>query len=323
MAMAAAGAKLPNPWEAVGRDTEVGRALFALYNGYGVARNRGNKYSDHNRMKIMERISAQGLPDLYRIPPDLPKSKKPVVKVPRFRKKYVRIDEIPQVLLMRGRRKGSQILTQLKEDISQKDQPPQPKRPVLDEKEKARLQEIFEWSGRDVEDEDEAKSDVPMAPRKPPPPRGSVEEQEMLIEAIAMEIEERKQFLDRMFVLGRGPKYEPIIRLEIQERVRQMELLDKNISRMDKERLEGQTHNPTGPSIQSRHLSMGDERAYSRASSRSTDMNFKERLDAVRKETKALRGDTCSKTQQDDNEFAESDGDMSCSEKSFARQSIS
>lgn len=62
MAIAAAGAKLPNPWEAVGRGTEVGRALFALYNGYGVARNRGNKYSDHNRMKIMERISAQGLP---------------------------------------------------------------------------------------------------------------------------------------------------------------------------------------------------------------------------------------------------------------------
>lgn len=64
MAIAAAGAKLPSPWEAVGRGTEVGRALFALYNGYGVARNRGNQYSDQNRTKIMERISAQGLPGL-------------------------------------------------------------------------------------------------------------------------------------------------------------------------------------------------------------------------------------------------------------------
>lgn len=50
------------------------------------------------------------------------------MKVPHFHKKYVTIDEIPQVLLMRGRRKGSQILTQLKEDMSQMDQLPQPKR---------------------------------------------------------------------------------------------------------------------------------------------------------------------------------------------------
>jgi hypothetical protein len=34
---------------------------------------------------------------------------------------------------------------------------------------------------------------------------------------VANEIEERKQFLEKMYELGRGPKYEPIIRLEIQE----------------------------------------------------------------------------------------------------------
>jgi hypothetical protein len=52
---------------------------------------------------------------------------KKVVKVPRFHKKQIRWDEIPQVLLMRGRRKGSQILTKLKEEIKQNVQPPQPK----------------------------------------------------------------------------------------------------------------------------------------------------------------------------------------------------
>ncbi|BBN14549.1 hypothetical protein MPTK1_6g12510 [Marchantia polymorpha subsp. ruderalis] len=238
MAMAAAGARIPSCWEAVGRGTEVGRALFALYNGYGVARNRGNEFSDRNRLKILQRLANLSLEDICEaenreLPP--PKPKKPIVKVPHFRKGPMTVDDIPQVLLMRGRRKSSQILNKLKEDIAKRELPPMPTKPLLDEKEKQRLQYVFEWSGRDCGSDDE---DEPVVPANPPPPRGSVEEQEMLMEEIGHEIEERRVFLDRMYELGRGPKYEPIIHAEIQERIRQMELLDKTITLMDKERLE-------------------------------------------------------------------------------------
>ncbi|KAL3691130.1 hypothetical protein R1sor_004781 [Riccia sorocarpa] len=237
MALAAAGVRIPNCWEAVGRGTEVGRALFALYNGYGVARNRGNEFSDRNRMKILQRLANLSLEDIceaekQELPP--PKPKKPAVKVPHFHKRQMTVNDIPHILLMRGRRKSSQILRKLKQEIATREQPPVPTRPVLDEKEKQRLQYVFEWSGRDCCSDDEEE---PVAAKRSPA-RGSVEEQDMLMEELAQEIRERRVFLDRMYELGRGPKYEPVIQGEIQERLRQMELLDKTITLMDKERLE-------------------------------------------------------------------------------------
>ncbi|KAL2622907.1 hypothetical protein R1flu_003112 [Riccia fluitans] len=260
MALAAAGVRIPNCWEAVGRGTEVGRALFALYNGYGVARNRGNEFSDRNRMKILQRLANLSLEDIceaekQELPPLKPK--KPVVKVPHFRKRQMTVNDIPHILLMRGRRKCSQILTKLKQEIANREQPPVPTRPLLDEREKQRLQYVFEWSGRDCCSDDEEEP----VPAKPPPARGSVEEQEMLIEELAHEIRERRVFLDRMYELGRGPKYEPVIQAEIHERLRQMELLDKTITLMDKERLESRPRYSARSSFSSRASSKQSTRS--------------------------------------------------------------
>ncbi|KAG6546786.1 hypothetical protein Mapa_011732 [Marchantia paleacea] len=97
----------------------------------------------------------------------------------------------------------------------------------------------------------------------------------MLMEEIGHEIEERRVFLDRMYELGRGPKYEPIIHAEIQERIRQMELLDKTITLMDKERLERRPKCSARSSVVSRATSKQSTRSHCNESERghTTDLD--------------------------------------------------
>jgi hypothetical protein len=229
------GLRLPSPWAAVGRDTEAGRALFALYNGFGQARNQGNKYSSQNRLKIMHQLAMNGpqLPLLPKPPPP----KKPVVKVPQFHRKQHNFEDICPVEFMRGRRKASQILEQLREDSYVVEVPPVPQRPLLDEREKSRLQEVFEWSNRDLGPE-------PLQEEEPwqviEPEKGSIQEQEMLLDTIAQEVEERKTFIKEMEQYGKGDKYRLQIHKEIEDRIKQMSMLHQSITMEEKKILEKQ-----------------------------------------------------------------------------------
>lgn len=93
---------------------------------------------------------------------------------------------------------------------------------------------------------------------------------------------------------------------------------------MDKERLEGQEHLSKGSSSQSRHVVMVEEKPLSQVSCRTSNKDFKEQLDCVRKETMALRGGALSKTvDRGAKDFSDVEGDVSCSEKSFVHQSVS
>lgn len=117
--------------------------------------------------------------------------------------------------------------------------------PLLDEREKLRLQQIFEWSNRgSVEDErkhfnggeGEGSDEEVTITRKPT--RGSIEELRVLLDGMAKEVEEREAFMDRMQRLGKAQLYREQIRSEIQERVKQMKEIQNNIARQERKNLE-------------------------------------------------------------------------------------
>lgn len=218
---------LPNPWAAVGRDTEAGRALFALYNGFGHARSRGNDYSQVNRMKHLRYIATHRVPE-FPVPRPLP-PKKPEVKVPHFPHKNPYCDDYHPVDFIPRRRRASDILQQIRDDSYVAELPPMPKGPLLDEAEKTRLQEVFYWSNRNLGPEPPVAEPVRRLPKK-----GSVEEQELLLNEIAKEIEDREVFLNEMEEYGKGEQYRSQIMFEIQQRVGQMKLLHENITQQEK-----------------------------------------------------------------------------------------
>lgn len=220
--------RLPSPWAAVGRDTAAGRALFALYNGFGQARNRGNQYSSANKIKTLKHMAEHGPVEFpAQKPPPAPK--KPQVKVPHFYPKNALLEyynSLCPVELMRGRRKASEILEQLREDAAVVEAPPQPKGPILDAKEKARLQEVFYWANRDL------GPDPPPEEKSAPksPERGSLQEKEMLMDAISKEVDDREAFLSEMEAYGKADKYRSQITAEIQDRMNQLLLLHDQLS---------------------------------------------------------------------------------------------
>jgi hypothetical protein len=231
--------RLPGPWAAVGRDTAAGRALFALYNGFGQARNRGNQYSSTNKIKILKHIAKHGPVEFPVQKP--PPPTKPKVKVPHFYPKNALMEyynSLCPVELMRGRRKASEILEQSREDAAIVEVPPQPKGPLLDAKEKARLQEVFYWANRDL------GPDPPLEekPMTKPPKRGSVQEKEMLLNAILKEIEDREAFLTEMDAYGKADKYRSQITAEIQDRMNQLFMLHDQLSMAERAGVEHQCH---------------------------------------------------------------------------------
>ena len=231
--------RLPGPWAAVGRDTAAGRALFALYNGFGQARNRGNQYSSTNKIKILKHIAEHGPVEFPVQKP--PPPKKPEVKVPHFYPKNALMEyynSLCPVELMRGRRKASEILEQSREDAAIVEVPPQPKGPLLDAKEKARLQEVFYWANRDL-GPDPPPEEKPMAKA---PKRGSVQEKEMLVNAISKEIEDREAFLTEMDAYGKADKYRSQITAEIQDRMNQLLMLHDQLSMAERAGVEQQCH---------------------------------------------------------------------------------
>ncbi|KAH7430672.1 hypothetical protein KP509_08G008100 [Ceratopteris richardii] len=215
-----------------GRETSAGRALFALFNGYDLARKRGNLYSQRNIARTRSRPPECRPPEL-KTPPK-PSAKKKTVKVPKFRRRPTVDPSECQPCHPVGKKKASEILRQLQIDLERKELPPHPTKPLLDEKEKARLAIMFEWSGR--MDKEQLMADMAVLTNQPQKskfrvrpqkvPQGSVAEMESMVEQISKEIQEREEFMREMDKLGRAEKYKSQIRHEIEQRIKEMEKLD-------------------------------------------------------------------------------------------------
>jgi len=96
---------------------------------------------------------------------------------------------------------------------------------LISEKDKRRLQNVMAYGedGKNIED-------VPR--QKKPSPREMVQEKEVdRFDEVFQEIEERKAFLDEMEALGQGKQYRTIIATEISQKIRELELIDKERSK--------------------------------------------------------------------------------------------
>ncbi|KAL9956561.1 hypothetical protein ACROYT_G038054 [Oculina patagonica] len=113
-------------------------------------------------------------------------------------------------------------------DVQQSSVPQENYRPapgkLISEKDKRRLQNVMAYGedGKTIED-------VPK--QKRPSSKEMVEEKEVdRFDEVLQEIEDRKSFLDEMEALGQGKKYRPIISTEISQKIRELELIDKERS---------------------------------------------------------------------------------------------
>jgi len=96
---------------------------------------------------------------------------------------------------------------------------------LISEKDKRRLQNVMAYGedGKNIED-------VPR--QKKPSPREMVQEKEVdRFDEVLQEIEDRKAFLDEMEELGQGKQYRTIISTEISQKIRELELIDKERSK--------------------------------------------------------------------------------------------
>ncbi|XP_053577219.1 UPF0193 protein EVG1 [Bombina bombina] len=90
-------------------------------------------------------------------------------------------------------------------------------RPTRDlNKEKHRLQNLMATG-----------KDLPEPSRAPPQTQEPKEEEEDRFDELVAEIQERREFLEDMEALGRGKEYQNIIRTEISQKLREMEVIDK------------------------------------------------------------------------------------------------
>lgn len=96
---------------------------------------------------------------------------------------------------------------------------------LISEKDKRRLQNVMAYGehGKDIED-------VPTQRRRPAKEMKPEKEVDRFDE-ILQEIEERRSFLDEMETLGEGKKYRTIIMTEISQKIRELELIDKERSK--------------------------------------------------------------------------------------------
>lgn len=240
-----AGAEMP--WDALGRGTPAGRALFNLYNGDSNGKRYGNLSNNYNvnRMKSVD-------PTTKRLPPQLEASLKKEAEVTANRAKsrvsvpvpsgrrHLTEQEETELSFLRAKyatrcRKGeSEIRAEMAADPEWARPIPAPSRPLLGEAEKTRLQRLREFNGRLPEDHQPVVKKRGAGPAAPEY-KNDYEVVEDMFAKVTLEIEEREQFLADMRAAGRGEKHETAIKAEIATRVRQLRTLDAKIKQMEAE----------------------------------------------------------------------------------------
>ncbi|CAF3360512.1 unnamed protein product [Rotaria socialis] len=102
---------------------------------------------------------------------------------------------------------------------------------VRTEQEKDRLAHLMAYGV------DPAKMALQAAQRSPTPPPRELDRFDELV----LEVEERKQFLEQMTTLGKRKEYQQLISNEIADKVREMELIDRQRSKALEKRLKEQS----------------------------------------------------------------------------------
>ncbi|XP_073246485.1 UPF0193 protein EVG1 homolog [Porites lutea] len=95
----------------------------------------------------------------------------------------------------------------------------------ISEQDKRRLQNVMAYGedGKNIED-------IPKQ-RRPSPTVRAQEKEIDRFDEVLQEIEDRRGFLDEMEKLGEGKKYRTIITTEISQKIRELELIDKERSK--------------------------------------------------------------------------------------------
>ncbi|GLI70956.1 hypothetical protein VaNZ11_016055 [Volvox africanus] len=212
---------LETAWKQFGRDNPAGKALFKLYNK-DATKQIGNTYHTRNK-QVHDKKLASGWTPAPVTEPAKSKVERPQVDVPKFPKRIdydtARINHIPR------RRPFEAIRREIDAEYERMRSAPQapPTRPVLDEKEKARLAELMRFRGRvPTVTPEQLAQQLKAAPRK-----SEREQLEEMFEAIVKEIEERREFLQALEAAGRLQiDTVHMIRGEISARVTELQKVD-------------------------------------------------------------------------------------------------
>jgi hypothetical protein len=232
-------------WDALGRGTAAGRAVFNLYSGDSGGKEYGAFANDFNRLQM--RVSD---PATRRAPPDVEEAvKKETAIASAARTTHARVRRptnftgappLTDAEAMRAsfekskaRRPGvrPKALSDL-ENAARREEaplPPAPSRRLIGEQGKLRFQRLREFSGRLPEEQPENVGDGRSRRKKESREETTRAVAETLFGQIALEIEERDAFLAEMRASGIGGRYETAIRAEIAERVRVLRRLDGTI----------------------------------------------------------------------------------------------
>ena len=232
-------------WDALGRGTAAGRAVFNLYSGDNGGKEYGAFANDFNRLQM--RVSD---PATRRAPPEVEeavKKENAIASAARTTHARVRrptnftgappLTDAEAVRASfeksKARRPGvrPKALSDL-ENAARREEaplPPAPSRRLIGEQGKLRFQRLREFNGRLPEEQPENVADARRARTESAKPRTTRETAETLFSQVAVEIEERETFLAEMRAAGIGARYETAIRAEIAERVQTLRRLDGTI----------------------------------------------------------------------------------------------
>jgi hypothetical protein len=232
-------------WDALGRGTAAGRAVFNLYSGDSGGKEYGAFANDFNRLQM--RVSD---PATRRAPPEVEEAvKKETAIASAARTTHARVRRptnftgAPPLTdaeavrasfeKSKARRPGvrPKALSDL-ENAARREEaplPPAPSRRLIGEQGKLRFQRLREFNGRLPEEQPENVADARRAREESAKPKTTRETAETLFSQVALEIEEREVFLAEMRAAGIGARYETVIRAEIAERVQTLRRLDGTI----------------------------------------------------------------------------------------------
>lgn len=239
------------PWDALGRGTAAGRALFNLYNGDASGKRYGNLSNNYNVQRMK-----QSDPSTRRLPPQVEeaikkeaevtmnKTKSRVsVPVPTGRRHLTEAEET-ELSFLRAKyatkcRKGeAEIKAEMAADPEHLRPVPAPSRPLMGEAEKTRLQRLREFNGKlPEENQPVIKIKRRGEPEEERVYKNDYEVLEDMFAKVSDEIREREEFLDEMRAAGRGEQHETAIKAEIATRVGQLRMLDKKIKQRESEAL--------------------------------------------------------------------------------------
>jgi hypothetical protein len=211
-------------WDALGRGTAAGRAVFNLYSGDSGGKEYGAFANDFNRLQM--RVSD---PATRRAPPEVEeavKKENAIASAARTTHARVRrptnftgappLTDAEAVRASfeksKARRPGvrPKALSDL-ENAARREEaplPPAPSRRLIGEQGKLRFQRLREFNGRLPEEQPENVADARRAREESAKPKTTRETAETLFSQVALEIEEREVFLAEMRAAGIGARYE-------------------------------------------------------------------------------------------------------------------